>query len=167
MCVYITGRSPWKEQDFHDSGSWPLSLWDQRWGRGTVVAILSESLLCHSTDGLRLAFVLCCRFEPLPAELPWLLSWWSARLECRVPWVWRGALSFSLEKKSCPGCSWLVCFAFAFLSHLLVVVTCVVEQLKKRYFPSTFSDEWPFQGMRLQTLSTRNVLTCVIWFSCA
>ena len=31
--------------------------------------ILSESILCHSTVVLGLS--LCCRFEPLPAEMPW------------------------------------------------------------------------------------------------
>ena len=34
----------------------------------------------------------------------------------------QGIPSFSLEKKSCPGCSWFVCCAFAFL--YLLVFTC-------------------------------------------
>ena len=33
----------------------------------------------------------------------------------RVSWVRIPPLLFSLEEKSCPGCSWFVCCAFAFL----------------------------------------------------
>ena len=72
--------------------------------------MLSESILCYSTaQWFEVCLVLCCVVDSNPYQLVAIVLW------VRIPPS--TALYFSLEKKSCPGCSWFVCCAYAFLPH--------------------------------------------------
>ena len=116
QCEDCAGR----EQD--RPGEPERSVWEER-EEGTVQLC---SVICRKPSRLVAAWSV-----KAPKLLHFcschLFSWWLLHscvsihmcTDCTVWWVWiPPAQFFSLEKKSCPRCSWLVCCAFAFLYTL-------------------------------------------------
>ena len=85
--------------------------------------------------------VLCCTPTSWVAVVSQLVERLSRLQTAWVSWVQippRAALLLFFKRKSCPGCSWLVCCAFAFVPRYQVVETC----LGSRYsFSNNFSSK--------------------------